>query len=133
MRKSIGSNETPTLKQIQANNADSLGSFRYKQATPRTSVVTTITIITKTIAKKQQQRYNVYWKQVGGQERRSTCLSHEDAIKKQEEFRVLDEDEDKEDGLDNQPASLSSPRESGTTLLDLAAGLKLESQLQIVA
>ena len=75
----------------------------------------------------------MYWKQIGGQARRSTCLSHEDAIKKQEEFRVLDEDEDKEDGLDDQPASLSRPRESGTTLLDLAAGLKLESQLQIVA
>ena len=96
--------------QIQANNTDSLGSFRYKQATPRPSVVTTITTITRTIAKKKQQRYNVYWKQVGGQIRKSTCLSHEDAIKKQEEFRVLDEDEDKEDGLGKQPASQTTKR-----------------------
>ena len=40
--------------------------------------------------RKSKQRYNVYWKQVGGQIRKSTCLSHEDAIKKQGEFRVLD-------------------------------------------
>ena len=49
----------------------------------------------------------MYRKQVGKPIRKSTCRSHEDAIKKQEEFRVLDEDEDKEDGLD-QPASLST-------------------------
>ena len=91
-----------TLTQIRANDADSLGSFRYKQATPRLSVVTTITKLTS-------KRYNVYRKQVGKPIRKSTCRSHEDAIKKQEEFRVLDEDEDKEDGLD-QPASLSTKR-----------------------
>ena len=79
-----------------------MGSFRYKQATPRLSVVTTITKLTS-------KRYNVYRKQVGKPIRKSTCRSHEDAIKKQEEFRVLDEDEDKEDGLD-QPASLSTKR-----------------------
>jgi hypothetical protein len=111
LRKSIGSNKTPTLTQIQANNADSLGSFRYKQATPRPSVVTTITTITRTIAKKKQQRYNVYWKQVGGQIRKSTCLSHEDATKKQEEFRVLDEAI--QGGVDNNkrgPESTSTKR-----------------------
>jgi hypothetical protein len=91
-----------TLTQIRANDADSLGSFRYKQATPRLSVVTNITKLTS-------KRYNVYRKQVGKPIRKSTCRSHEDAIKKQEEFRVLDEDEDKEDGLD-QPTSLSTKR-----------------------
>jgi len=90
-----------TLTQIRADDADSLDSFRYKQATPRLSVVTTITKLTS-------KRYNVYRKQVGKPIRKSTCRSHEDAIKKQEEFRVLDED--KEDGLDNQPASLSTKR-----------------------
>jgi hypothetical protein len=66
----------------------------------------------------------VYWKQIGGQARRSTCLSHEDAIKKQEEFRVLDEDEDKEDGLDNQPASLSSTKRVGNYVAGPGRGIK---------
>ena len=66
-----------TLTQIRANDADSLGSFRYKQATPRLSVVTTITKLTS-------KRYNVYRKQVGKPIRKSTCRSHEDAIKKQD-------------------------------------------------
>jgi hypothetical protein len=74
--------------------------------------------------KKKQQRHNVYWKQIGGQARRSTCLSHEDAIKKQEEFRVLDEDEDKEDGLDNQLASLSSTKRVGNYVAGPGRGIK---------
>jgi hypothetical protein len=93
-----------TLTQIRADDADSLDSFRYKQATPRLSVVTTITKLTS-------KRYNVYRKQVGKPIRKSTCRSHEDAIKKQEEFRVLDEAI--QGGVDNNkrgPESTSTKR-----------------------
>ena len=84
----------PAFSQI-----DTLGSFHCKKAITRPSVKATIT--------KTTQGFNVYRNQ-NGKVRKTTTKTYEEAIKKQEEFRLLDEDEDGR--LGNQPASLSTKR-----------------------
>jgi len=89
-----------TAFQWKVDTVSSAGSFHHNHAIPRPPVKATIT--------KQHGRFHVYRKEEGRQARRTSCRSYEKAISKQEEFRLLDEDKD--GGLRNQPASLSTKR-----------------------